>query len=337
MEMLMSGFEENEISKNAFGGTELAKRRLAQLVPEELLEDFQIICSRVRELDETKIRIYWPHDLPEDPECIKMKDAAFRDKFHHFVYISNWQYSRFQLVANMPYDINSIVIDHGIDPIEWVEKPKDKIRLVYTSTPQRGLDILLPVFEKLCEKYDNIELDVFSSFKIYGWEETDKQFEPLYERVRNHPKMNYHGFVSNETLRDHLKTCHIHAYPSTWMETSCRAILEAMSAGLMCVHPNLAALTDTSGNLNYMYQGDENKNVHAMSFYNALDFAIQNVNTQEIQDYTKFVKSYTDHRYNWKRISSSWIGMLENLKKQYPTIESRKFKDESKMFVYKAQ
>jgi glycosyltransferase involved in cell wall biosynthesis len=305
-------------------------------VPEELLEDFQIICSRVRDIDETKIRIYWPHDLPEDPECIKLKDKTFRDQFHHFVYISNWQYSRFQLVADMPYSVDNTVIDSGIDPVELVEKPKDVIRLVYSSTPQRGLDILLPVFEKLCEKYDNIELDVFSSFKIYGWDDADKQFEPLYDRIRNHPKMNYHGFVSNDVLRDYLKKCHIHAYPSTWIETSCRAMLEAMSAGLICVHPNYGALYETSGGLNFMYQGDENKNVHAGKFYNALDFAIENVNTTEMQNYAQFVKSYTDHRYTWDRIAADWVRLLTHLKQKYPTVESRRIMKNEDVFVYKA-
>jgi len=332
----MSAFEENEISKNANGGTEIAKRKLAQLIPSELLDDFQIICSRVRDLDETKIRVYWLHDMPEDPECIKLKDRKFRDQFHHFVYISDWQYSRFQLLCDMPYNTLNTVIDSGIQPIEWVEKPKDKIRLVYSSTPQRGLDILIPVFDKLCEKYDNIELDVFSSFKIYGWPEADKQFEPLYEACRQHPKINYHGYVPNAELHEHLKKCHIHAYPSTWLETSCRAMLEAMSAGLICVHPNFGALYETSGGLNLMYQGDQDKNTHAQLFYNALDFAIGNVLDDGIQAYTKFVKSYTDHRYSWGKIAPKWTNMLQQLKEKYPTVESRKITKAEQMFVYKA-
>lgn len=331
----MAGFDENEISVNANGGTEIAKRKLAKLIPSELLDEFQIICSRVRDLDESKIRIYWLHDLPEDPECIKLKDPTYRDQFHHFVYISDWQYSRFQLVCDMPYSTKNTVIDSGIQSINWVEKPKDKIRLVYSSTPQRGLDILIPVFDKLCEKYDNIELDVFSSFKIYGWDEADKQFEPLYDACRKHPKINYHGYVPNEELHEHLKKCHIHAYPSTWFETSCRAMLEAMSAGLVCVHPNFGALYETSGGLNVMYQGDQDKNVHAGQFYNALDFAIENVLEDDIQAYTKFVKSYTDHRYSWSKIAAKWTNLLTQLKEKYPTAESRKITKAEQMFTYK--
>ena len=50
----MQGFEENEISKNAFGGTEITKRSLAKLVPEELSKEFQIIPSRFRTIEETR-------------------------------------------------------------------------------------------------------------------------------------------------------------------------------------------------------------------------------------------------------------------------------------------
>ena len=52
----MIGFEENEISKNANGGTELAKRKLASILDTDLLDNFQIICSRPRDLQEDKIR-----------------------------------------------------------------------------------------------------------------------------------------------------------------------------------------------------------------------------------------------------------------------------------------
>lgn len=332
----MSGFEENEISKNANGGTEIAKRKLSKLLMPEALENFQVICSRVRELENDKIRVYWAHDLPEDPESIKLKDLKYRNQFHHFVYISNWQYSRFQLVCGMPYSTQHTVIDSGIDPIEWVEKPKDKIRIVYSSTPQRGLDILIAVFEELSKRYDNIELDVFSSFQIYGWPDADKQFEPLYEKCRNHPKINYHGYVPNEVLKEHLKKSHIWALPSTWYETSCRAMLEAMSAGLVCVHPNFGALYETSGALNIMYQGDSDKQTHANLFAPALAHAIEHVLDDDVQSYTKFVKAYVDNRYNWEKIARQWTNMFDQLSGKYPTPESRALPTPAeKQFVYK--
>lgn len=317
-------FEENEVSVASQGGTEMMKRGLAERLPDDLKDDFQIICSRVRELDDSKIRVYWLHDLPEDPETNHLKDQSSRNRFHKFVFCGQWQYYRYQHMLGMPYDTKSSVIETAIDPITPAVKSKDEIRLIYTSTPQRGLSILIPVFEKLAEKYDNIVLDVYSSFKIYGWEDADKQFEPLYERCRNHPRINYHSFAPNDVVRDAVAKAHIHAYPSIWTECNSRSVIEAMSAGCLCVHPNYGGLIDTSGGLNFSYQGHSNQNNHANIFYHALDNAIEVVNTESVQNYLKLVKAYADTRFNWSKITQQWVDLLSGLKENYPTKESRK-------------
>lgn len=329
-------FEENEISKNAFGGTEIAKRKLAGIIDPELLEQFQIICSRPRDLNWEKIRLFWCHDLPEDPESAKFREQDFKDSFQKFVFISNWQMQRYQLIHGLPFDDKSIVLESGIEPApdSCIVKPKDKIRLVYTSTPQRGLEILIPVFKFLAEKHPEIHLDVFSSFKIYGWDDADKQFEPLYDQVREHPQMTYHGFVPNETLKEHLNQAHIFAYPSIWAETSCRAMLEAMSAGLVCVHPNSAALPETSGGLNVMYQGNMvDKNAHANVFVNHLNAAIELIKSGEETNMLAFNKTFVDGRYNINFIKGKWDIMLKQLLEKYPDVASRG--KPKPQFVYK--
>lgn len=327
-------FEENEISAKSFGGTEMMKRGLAERLPKELTDDFQIICSRVREIEQDKIRVYWLHDLPEDPETNHLKDESSRVRFHKHVFCGQWQYYRYQHMLGMPYDDNSVVIETAIDPFPVVEKSKDEIRLVYTSTPQRGLALLVPVFEKLAEKYDNIILDVFSSFQIYGWGHADKQFEPLFERCRNHPRINYHAFAPNDVVREAVSKAHIHAYPSIWTECNSRSVIEAMSAGTLCVHPNFGGLIDTSGGMNFMYQGHSDPNAHANIFYHSLENAINVVHQNEVQDYLRFVKSYADNRYNWGRITQQWADLLTHLKNEYPTVESRKIPDLGPKFIY---
>jgi hypothetical protein len=106
-----------------------------------------------------------------------------------------------------------------------------------------------------------------------------------------------------------------------------------MSAGLMCVHPNLAALPDTSGGLTSMYQFNTDVNKHANLFYEYLDHAIQNVASEDAQQYLKFVKMYADNRFDLRKIASQWNTLLENMLKEYPTVESRKLAKQ--MFVYK--
>ena len=67
----------DELSKNAMGGTELMKYALESRLDKELLDEVQIVCSRVRALDESKISIFWAHDLPGDPESEVLRDRGW--------------------------------------------------------------------------------------------------------------------------------------------------------------------------------------------------------------------------------------------------------------------
>jgi UDP-glucose:(glucosyl)LPS alpha-1,2-glucosyltransferase len=329
-------FEENEISKNSQGGTESVKRELAKRLPTGLADNFQIICSRVRELENDKIRVYWLHDLPEDPETNHLKDENSRNKFHKLVFCGHWQYNRYKDYLGIPPSKNHAVIDTPIDPFPsdvMDQKDPETINLIYTSTPQRGLELLVPVFEELAKKHKDIHLHVFSSFKIYGWDEADKRFEPLYDKIRNHPQMTYHGFKPNEVVREYVAKADIFAYPSVWLECNSRSLIEAMSAGALCVHPNIGGLTDTSGNLTYMYQVDNDINLHAAIFMQTLDSAINLIRTSDdIKGYLRFVKAYADTRFNWDKISSQWIDVLTKLNEEYNEVDSRRIPAEK--FIY---
>ena len=319
----------DEISVNARGGTELMGERLLSSLPEELLSNFQIIRSRVRGLDETKIRVLWLHDLPGDPESEHLKNGGWK-KFHRLVFVSNWQMQAYINAYKIPWS-KCAVIQNAIMPIEPHEKPTDKISLAYWSTPHRGLNILVPVFQKLCEKYDNIELNVYSSFNLYGWPDADKDFEPLFDQCRNHPKINYHGSLPNEELREELKKNHILAYPSLWVETSCLVLQEAMSAGMLCVHSNLGALYETGANWTAMYQFHEDPNDHAAYFYMNLDSAIEHLNEEGVQARIASQKGYADVFYNWAIRQTQWKMFLESLLNEPREIPA----DDSAMFSYK--
>ena len=332
--------EFNEVSAKAQGGTELMLRAVYDgTIPRSLLENFQIIPSRPRELKDDKIRVMNVHDLPEDPESAKFKDKSFRDKFHKFVFVSNWQYSRYQYVLGMEYSDRDVVIENGITLIDpdWGSKlVDDKIRLVYCSTPHRGLEILVPVFQKLAEKHPDIHLDVFSSFKIYGWDDADKNFEPLYNIIKEHPQMTYHGFQPNDVVKNHLAKSHILAYPSVYLETGCRVLMESMSAGLACVHPNFGALPDTSGSLTHMYHGSDDRIRHANIFAGNLDYVIEQykTNRQQMLNRAEAVAAYANQRFDLKLILQKWQATLEELAARYPEGSRAPAKDERK-FVYR--
>lgn len=307
--------EKNELNKNARGGTELMQERLHGSLPADLLDKFQIIPSRVRDLDPNKKKILWLHDLPGDPESEHLKDANLRKRFDKIVCVSDWQMQLYNLMSGLPYS-ESIVIKNAIHPIEIEKKQFDgTINLIYHTTPHRGLEILIPTFEELANKHKDIHLDVYSSFSIYGWEERDQQYTTLFDRCKAHPQITYHGAVLNEQVREALKKSHIYAYPSIWPETSCLSVIEAMSAMNLVVCPNYAALPETCANFAMMYPWNENKNAHAVQFAHTLEFAIDTIRkTQGKEDpYLEFQKNYFDYFYGWDKRKGEWEALLRSM------------------------
>lgn len=305
----------DDIAANAKGGTELMRDALFSRISPDLLKHFQIICSRPTHLEEDKIRILWCHDLPEDPYVRNLAEPSYRDQFDLFVFVSNWQMDQYKRVLGVPYS-KSIVLENAIVPIEVNEKPKDIIKLIYTPTPHRGLELLVPVFKKLSEHFDNIELDVYSSFKLYGWEQRDEPYRKVFEECNNHPKINYYGTATNDVVREALSKAHIFAYPSIWPETSCLCLIEAMSAKCISVHPNYAALPDTAGGLTMMYQWSEDVNTHANRFGSTLVTAINYAQTNEIVPILDYTKTYADYRFSWDRRIVAWENVLTSLARE---------------------
>lgn len=314
------------------GGTELMMKRLVESFDPEYLEKYQIIASRVNEeLNASKIRILWLHDLPEDPASRHLANGGWK-KFHKLVFVSNWQMQRYIDFYKIPWE-HCCVMMNAIDIDErHIIKPTGVINLAYWSTPHRGLDILVPVFQKLCETHKNIKLHVFSSFELYGWGERDKDYQALFDQCKNDPNIEYYGTVSNKEINERIKDMHILAYPNTWVETSCLVLMEAMAAGMICVHPNYGALYETAANLTEMYHWESDKITHANKFYHILDSVINSFNNEDdrITSLTHVSRFYANSYYNWKPRALQWKALLESLSGLNTNIES----DDKEYFTY---
>lgn len=303
---------QNELDVRAMGGTELMGIGLESRLDPALLDRFQIIRSRVREIDPNKKTVLWLHDLPGDPESQHLRDPELRKRFERIVFVSHWQQQQYHDWLGVPFD-QGIVIKNAITPFSDKEivKTDDKIRLIYHPTPHRGLEILVPVFEKLAETNSSIELDVFSSFKLYGWEQRDEPYKALIQRCVDHPQINYHGSQPNRVVREALGKAHIFAYPSIWQETSCICAMEAMSAGCQLVMPAYGALTETSAELGVIYPWTEDVHRHANMFYWFLAQAIREASLGKPAP--GIIKSLADSRYNWDTITFQWEQLLMSI------------------------
>lgn len=303
-------YDDGNIKAN--GGTEMMMRGLENRLPHYLLDKVNISrnCALFQPSD--KPNIYWTHEVPSydenTHEFVYMTKYRWQP-FQHMVFVSNWQMNeyakRYQFIWP---DLERIrVIRNAIDPIEQHSKPTDKIRLIYTSNPARGLNLLCDVFEKIADEYDDVELEVFSSNSVYGMEDDAND---LFERLKSNPKVKYHGGKSNAEVREGLKRSHIFAYPSTYGETSCISLMEAMSAGLICVHPDSAALFETGGAITQMYHFSKNDDLHKQVFYEQLKTAIDKVKHNKDMS---LQKQYADEVFGWYNRTREWTDFLESI------------------------
>jgi glycosyltransferase involved in cell wall biosynthesis len=306
---------ETELSKSSKGGTEMMRDRLIKHLDPKLLEQVAIHFSRPKVLYEDVPNILYCHDLANDPATDTLKDQGHL-KFDHIVFVSAWQRDQFIYNYKIPYDKCSVI--HNAIEKKYSPRDKysvgDKIKFIYHTTPHRGLELLVPVFEWLCEKFDNIELEVYSSFEIYGWGHLDEQYKELFSKIENHPKMNYHGSVSNEKVLEALDESHIFLYPNVRLETSCISMIEAIKSQVICIHPNFGALVETASNATIMYDYAQDANIHANRAYHITNLVIERI----MQDRDYFNKITTSDRYNLSRndvgtYRALWGGLLKNI------------------------
>lgn len=305
----------NELSKNSKGGTEQMAMRIHRDIDEGLLKRSHIIFSRVRPENLTKDlkNYYYLHDLPNDPESQHLKDPESIKRFEKLIFVSEWQKQQYQNYYNLPPSKCKVMLN-AIEPIEVSSKKFDgTVRLIYHTTPHRGLDILYNVFNHLYNNVTkNIHLDVFSSFGVYGWAQRDEPYKELFKALEDHPGVTYHGAKPNDEVRKALLDSHIFAYPCVWPETSCIAAIEAMSAANLIVHPNFAALPETTAKLAMMYDMHEDRNAIANVFANKLLSAINLVASQSqkyVNDIT-YQKMYCDKTYDWNKRLREWDEFL---------------------------
>jgi glycosyltransferase involved in cell wall biosynthesis len=297
------------------GGSEIAyKTLLSKLNPNEV-DDINLISSSCSEelIDKNKINVLWQHLSFDQTNVQKMADPNFVNKIDHFVYVSHWQYEKFRNVFKISEDRSS-VIKNAVEFIPFNKRP-EKIKIIYTSTPWRGLDVLLDAYELL--NRDDIELDVYSSTAIYGPEfyyQNDHKYHHLYEKAASLKNSSYKGYAENSVIRDAVSNAHIFAYPSTFEETSCICAIEAAMAGCSLVTTNYGALFETLGEWSRFVEFDKNKKALAEKFAIALNDEINKYWQEFNQQKLLHQHIYYANFYGWNLRVQQWKELFKKLR-----------------------
>ncbi len=303
--------------EDSFGGSESQLRLLLKYLSDESFKDINLILNNTNYdlLEKNKINVLWMHHFVNQNEAKNLASKDFVSKLDWIVYNSNWNLEQHIKKFNIPEN-KSTVIKNAIEKIEFVEKPKDKINLIYHTTPWRGLKVLLNVFKKL--NLNNVELDVCSSTIIYGKKFDSilgKTYQDLFDECKNTKNVNYFGFLDNEKIIQKLKKMHIFAHPSIWPETSCIAAIESLAAGCEVVTTNLGALNETCSPWGNIINFERNPRDLEKKYSEALLYSIKNFWSEENQKKLKLQRETINKKYSWNERSVEWENFFNKIRK----------------------
>ena len=186
-----------------------------------------------------KKRYLWLHDTnPESaiiPRLEKLDKIIVLSKAHRSLY------------PNVP-DEKIMLSANGIIPEQFENRNVERHphRLIYASSPDRGLGCLLNLWPKIKERVPDAEL-----YWAYGWESFDKvrasdpnalAFKAEIKKLLEQPGCHEVGRIGHQELADLFLSCGVWGYPTEFFEIFCITAVKAQAAGCIPVCTSVGAL-----------------------------------------------------------------------------------------------
>lgn len=262
--------------------------------------------------------IFWNEHTFNQPDVIVLKDKNYQNLFDAFVFVSSWQMNDYLSYFNLNKD-KCVVLKNAISPFfhnifnrDVFEKRKNKPPiLAYTSTPFRGLNILLEVFPEIRKRFPDALLWVFSSMKVY--QDEDAPFKNLYNKAQAMKGVFYFGSISQVKLAKRLVEASILAYPNIFPETSCIAAMEAMAAGLSVVTSNLGALPETTAGYADLVDIGSDKEKYKDEFVKNVVKNLEENFSEEKYLRLKKQSEFVNEVYDWNLRAKEWKKFLNSI------------------------
>jgi glycosyltransferase involved in cell wall biosynthesis len=198
-----------------------------------------------------RLRVLWMHDVHAGPDTYRRLGG-----YDSVLCLSRWALDLAQrFYPHVPPDRfvqtrNGIPLDlYRSDPV------KEGWKVVYSSSPDRGLDRLLDYWPTIKKMRPDAELHVYYGFDT--WERmavhacddvAAAQIQIYRTRLAGMAELGVvaHGRVGQPELAAAWLGASAWLYPTNFAETSCITAMEAQAAGAFCVCTDLAALSETA-------------------------------------------------------------------------------------------
>jgi glycosyltransferase involved in cell wall biosynthesis len=267
--------------------------------------------------------VLWNQHAPDQPAILELNRLGERKSWTGFAFVSNWQLDNFEKIFCVRRE-KSRVLRNAVSPAFADAPPPDNApwfvtgeppTLFYTSTPFRGLDVLLQAFPTIRAAIPGARLRVFSSMSVYQVRSEDDQYRELYTQAQTVDGVEYVGSMGQSRLAQELSGTAALVYPSTFPETSCIAVLEAMAVGASVLTTKLGALPETTNGLASMVEWQPEENKLAARFAAMVIEVLRDMRQNPASaaarrdERIKFIRE----NYLWPNRAREWVDWLSQL------------------------
>jgi glycosyltransferase involved in cell wall biosynthesis len=199
-----------------------------------------------------KFTVLWLHDVPSNPdfteERLKEIDKIAVLSEYHKSLLRVMEKGEFK----KPSDDKVFLTANGIPEIKIPDVKRNPHRMIYASSPDRGLIYLLKNWDKIIKEVPDAELHVFYGFDVFDvMYKNNPAMQSWKEQIMvlmKQPGIFYHGRIGHEELNKEYAKSAIWAYPTHFTEISCISAMRAQTLGAIPVTTTLAALDETVKN-----------------------------------------------------------------------------------------
>jgi glycosyltransferase involved in cell wall biosynthesis len=181
----------------------------------------------------------WAHDLiTPSVELIQ--------NFDYMLCLSPFHREYTHAMCGVPYE-KIITTRNGLDPkkFDFQRKPKNPNKVVWMSSPDRGLERCMLVLDKVRDEFPEIELHVYyglDNLYKYGLSELADKLKRM---MKERPWVKYHGFTEQSKMYHDVSDATIWLHPCDFIETYCITAIEMLSLGVYPITRRLGGLQDT--------------------------------------------------------------------------------------------
>lgn len=202
----------------------------------------RFLPNSIQHLVQVKKVFYYSHDAYDQANIQWLIGENVEKYFQKIFCVSEWQKQSFVKYFNCDADYFE-VIGNPIDySLHYGYAQRQENKLIFASIPYKGIEILADLFNDICIKSKkDLQLQVFSSFSLYGREEENEQYGEYFNKLHNTKGVVLNESISMKDLAYEFMTSSLLIHPCTYQETFGRVFVESMASGCLPVTVNNGA------------------------------------------------------------------------------------------------